>query len=131
MRRIGITSLLALLAVAALAAGCQGDPDEAGDLARLQAMEAEIDDLIGDAACQGAGDCRAVAFGAKPCGGPWTYKVFAASQVDTVELLRLVAAYNKHNELLNERWGWMSDCMHVSEPGVDCLDGHCRAVGLP
>lgn len=122
-------ALLALAAVAAAGAGCNDeDHDEAADIARLAAMEAQIDALIGDAACTGGDDCRKVAFGAKPCGGPWEYKIFAAAKLDTAELARLVKAYNDHNAVLNVRWGWVSDCAYVTEPAVGCVEGRCRAV---
>ncbi|MFN2369620.1 MAG: hypothetical protein ABR506_00545 [Candidatus Krumholzibacteriia bacterium] len=122
-------ALLAVAALAAAAAGCNDEErDQAADVARLEAKEAEIDALIGDAACAGGADCRAVAFGAKPCGGPWQYKVYAAAKVDTVELLRLIEDYNATNARLNETWGWASDCAFVSEPAVDCVEGRCRAV---
>lgn len=129
---MGMRAVCALLAVAALAAAATGckdeDRDPAADIAQLAAMEAEIDALIGDAACPGGADCRAVAFGAKPCGGPWKYKVYAAAKVDTVALLRLIEDYNATNARLNEAWGWVSDCAFVSEPAVDCVEGRCRAV---
>lgn len=122
-------ALVVLAVLAGAGPGCvEPDEDEAADVARLEAMEREIDDLIGDAACAGGADCRAVAFGAKPCGGPWTYKVFSVATVDTAELLRLVKTYNTYNARLNETWGWASDCAFVGEPDVDCVEGRCRAV---
>ena len=42
--------------------------------------------LIGDAACKSDADCRAIAFGDKPCGGPWSYKIYSVTSVDTVEV---------------------------------------------
>ena len=129
MRTGTIVSAAVLLALVAAAAGCKDeDHDEDRDRARLLEMEAEIDTLIGAAPCKGDEDCRAVAFGAKPCGGPWSYKVYAAAAVDTAALLDLVRRYNEFNATLNERWGWASDCMHVAEPEVACVEGRCEAV---
>ncbi len=103
-------------------------PNEAADRARLDKMETEVDDLIGDAACNDAKECRVIAFGAKPCGGPWSFKIWSAATVDSTALAGLVADYNKFNHTLNDRYGWMSDCMVVMPPNVGCVDGHCVVV---
>ena len=129
MTKRGIPVLLALLAVVAAAPGCPDEElDEDQNVMILQGKERAIDELIGDAACRGGGDCRSIAFGVKPCGGPWKYKIFNAAEVDTVELKRLVADYDHFNAVLNERYGWTSDCSFVGEPAVGCVDGHCRVV---
>ena len=102
--------------------------DEDADRARLDKMETEIDDLIGEATCKDARECRVIAFGDKPCGGPWSFKVFSVSSVDSVALDDLVGHYNKFNKTLNARYGWMSDCMVVMPPNVDCVEGRCVVV---
>jgi hypothetical protein len=102
--------------------------EEEADKAGLARMEKGIDDLIGEAACGEPGDCRAIAFGAKPCGGPWKFKVYAASGVDEAKLETMVAKYNETNEALNEKHGWMSDCLAVMPPELECRDGRCVAV---
>jgi len=131
MKRLSwMIPLIVLLACLAGMAACNDDDptDEDQDRARLEKMEADIDELIGEPTCKGNGDCRTIAFGAKPCGGPWSYKVYSASSVDTLALEQEVAAYNKFNQTLNERYGWMSDCSLAIRPGVECLDGHCVAI---
>lgn len=129
MGKTHVYTLLVMAALAGLGAGCiEPEENEADDIAMLEAMEREIDALIGDAACTGGADCRAVAFGAKPCGGPWTYKVFSAAEVDTTELWRRIAAYNNYNARLNETWNWASDCAFVTEPAVGCVEGSCQVV---
>jgi hypothetical protein len=47
--------------------------------------------------------------------------------VSTAELTEYVDAYNAFNRELNERYGWVSDCMAVGPPSVDCKDGRCVA----
>ncbi len=129
MTRLGNMTLLALLTVVAAGPGCPDEGrDEDRDVAQLQAKEKAIDALIGDAPCKGGEDCRTIAFGAKPCGGPWQYKIFNAAEVDTVELKRLVKDYDEFNAVLNDRWGWMSDCAYVTPPEVGCVEGRCQAV---
>ncbi len=128
-----IPVIIMIVCIAGLAAcNDEEDPlDEAADRARLVKMETEIDDLIGEATCKDAKDCRSIAFGDKPCGGPWSYKIYSVSDLDSLQLADLadlVDAYNKFNGVLNERYGWMSDCMVVMPPNIDCVEGRCVAV---
>ena len=126
MRRM-IPAIIMITCFAVLSA-CQDEShDEPADRVHLAELEAEIDELIGEALGNDITDCRSIAFGDKPCGGPWKYKVFSISGLDTLELGELVASYNKFNTILNKRYGWMSDCMGVTPPNLDCVDGHCIA----
>lgn len=131
VRLTRVIPLIVLFAGIACLAACQDDDStaEPTDRLLLEKMEAEIDSLIGDAACADAQDCRAIAFGDKPCGGPWSYKVYSVTSVDTLELAGLVDAYFEFNQTLNERHGWMSDCMFVMPPNIDCVEG--KAVAVP
>ena len=129
-----IPVFIMFVCIASLAACKDDDPangpfDEAADLASLAAMEAKIDTVLTGAICKDVEDCRSIAFGAKPCGGPWSYKIYSVSGVDTLALAGMVDAYNKFNAVLNERYGWMSDCMMVMPPNIDCVEGRCAAVG--
>jgi len=119
--------LLAFLLAGAAACSDDDDSSETTDRKTLEAMEADIDLFIGTPEC-GELDCRALPFGAKPCGGPWSYKIFALSKDDSTTLAGMIDGYNEFNAELNEKYGWMSDCMYVSPPGLDCLDGVCRSV---
>ncbi|MCK9997450.1 MAG: hypothetical protein KAH56_14340 [Candidatus Krumholzibacteria bacterium] len=116
--------------VVSMAACKDDDPvfDEKADRSSLVEMEAQIDTLISAGTCADTEDCRSIAFGDKPCGGPWSYKIYSVSGVDTLQLVGLVDAYNKFNKVLNERHGWMSDCMVVMSPDIDCVEGRCVAV---
>ncbi len=126
-----VIPLIVLIAGIGCLAACQGDDPgaETKDRLLLEKMEADIDSLIGDAACVDAEDCRAIAFGDKPCGGPWIYKVYSVTSVDTLELAGMIDAYYEFNRTLNERYGWMSDCMFVMPPNIDCVEG--KAVAVP
>ena len=125
-----IPVIIMIVCVASLAACKDDDPvfDQAADRATLEKMEAQIDTLIMKGTCTDSEDCRSIAFGDKPCGGPWGYKVYSVSGVDTLQLAGMVDAYFIFNRKLNERHGWMSDCMVVMPPNIDCVEGRCVAV---
>ncbi|MFW6040036.1 MAG: hypothetical protein ACOC9N_03055, partial [Gemmatimonadota bacterium] len=72
--------------------------------------------------------CRAIPFGAKPCGGPWTYLIFSVERTDSAELASLVERYNAAERRLNELEGRMSDCSVPTRPTLDVRDGRCTAV---
>ena len=69
-------------------------PTEEGDRAQLAEMRREIDALIGDAAGASIEDCRYMALGDKPCGGPWDYVIYSVSSTDSTALAERVTAYN-------------------------------------
>lgn len=121
--------LMWMLLVAALAPfDCGEERTEDTDRAKLAEMEAQIDALIGDARCTDGAQCKVIAFGAKPCGGPWKYKVYSEAVVSTAKLTEYVDAYNAFNRELNEKYGWVSDCMVVGPPSVECREGRCGVV---
>ncbi|HET9253049.1 MAG TPA: hypothetical protein VFP58_13130 [Candidatus Eisenbacteria bacterium] len=117
-----------MLLVALLLLGGCDEKDEAADIARLEEMEARIDEMIANRACTAGGSCRIIAFGAKPCGGPWEYKIYSAEHVDTLALQRAVKEYNEFNREANERHGWLSDCSVPMQPNVACYQGNCEVV---
>lgn len=124
-----IPVIIMIICITGMAACKDDDPgNELADREQLTKMEAEIDGLIGEATCTDAQGCRSIAFGDKPCGGPWSYKIYSVSGVDTLQLAGMVEAYFKFNRVLNERHGWMSDCMVVMPPNIDCVEGRCVAV---
>ena len=122
--------LLLLLPASLVLASCSGLNDIKANVlqARMSLLETTIVITIGNAACRDSTDCRVIAFGSKPCGGPWEYLVYASSSVDTFRLEALVAEYNAINDELNRRQGGISDCMFVTAPRVTCVDGRCVAV---
>ncbi len=98
------------------------------DLVRLKQMEQDIIAYIGVPECGDSADCQSIGFGAKPCGGHWTYLVYSATTVDSTVLRAMVNEHYAFNDTLNARYGWGSDCMYVISPQVDCMNGICTAV---
>jgi hypothetical protein len=124
--RAAVAKISILLLLASALPGCN---DEAADRARLEGKEAEIDRMIADRGCSGSGSCRFIAFGSKPCGGPWKYKIYSIEHVDTLALQSAVERYNAFNGELNQKYNWVSDCSVPAQPVVECVHGICQAVG--
>lgn len=102
-----------------------GSGTSASDLAKL---EAEIMELIGEAAATEAGFCQTIAFGSKPCGGPWRYLVYSTQSTDSTLLRSKVERYNRLQAERNRELGLVSDCALVVRPETDLVDGRCGAV---
>ena len=123
--------LLACVLMLGFSAPLAGSPQtpEERDRADLRLREAKSDRLSGTASCENEGECRSVAFGAKPCGGPWKYKIYSTRGTDASALKSEIDAYKAQNEALNKKYGLSSDCGFVSPPVVACRDGVCVAGG--
>lgn len=78
--------------------------------------------------CDDDAQCRSIAFGAKPCGGPWKYLLYSTKETDVDTLRKQVETYNEQNRRYNEQSGIVSDCMLATPPKTACLEGMCRAV---
>lgn len=130
MKRVIVRSALAVILVLTSCLAChEHERDEEADRARLFRMRQEIEELIGEAICTESSECHSIAFGAKPCGGPWEYLIYSTSTVDTYTLQQRVEEYNSFNEILNQRYGWISDCSLPNRPTVGCRDGRCVDIG--
>jgi hypothetical protein len=91
----------------------------------LAGLEAEILTMIGTADATDVAFCREIAFGSKPCGGPWKYLAYSTAVTDSTALAEKVARYNRWEADINEREGRGSDCAFVTPPGVELSNGHC------
>ncbi|RJR31254.1 MAG: hypothetical protein C4574_01320 [Candidatus Latescibacterota bacterium] len=100
------------------------------DWAFLDRLRGFILGYIGAAPCGGDGDCRYIAFGAKPCGGPWRYLVYSTLNADPVVLARIVDRYNAMNVVFNRRWGIASDCSIPPLPRPGCVLGSCADLHI-
>ena len=85
-------------------------------------------DYIATFPCDATVGCSFLAFGSKPCGGPWEYLVFS----NAVDLNYLTTKINNYNELENQyniETGAISDCMAVLPPEeVGCVNGVCAII---
>jgi hypothetical protein len=97
-------------------------------MATLADLRAEVMRMIADAGATDARMCRAMPFGAKPCGGPREFLVYSASTTDSSALAQAVARYNALDAETNQREGRVSDCMLVTPPAVALVNGRCTSA---
>ncbi|VAW20265.1 hypothetical protein MNBD_BACTEROID04-1484 [hydrothermal vent metagenome] len=94
----------------------------------LNNLKEEIELLVSQGTCTENTTCNFIAFGSKPCGGPWSYLVFDTS-INVGLLKEKVAAYNKKEAAFNIKWNIISDCSIVLPPTeLACVNGKCTAV---
>ena len=101
---------------------------EEGERLELDNLKEEIELLISKGTCTENTSCNFIAFGSKPCGGPWSYLVFSTS-IDVGLLKEKVATYNKNEAAFNIKWNILSDCSVVLPPTqVTCVNGKCTTI---
>ena len=103
---------------------CSG-PTEVELQQRMEELHAAILALIGDPVCDSVEECRYIAFGDKPCGGPWRYLVYSISQTDSVQLKSLVDEHWSVNHEFNLKTGRPSTCDLAPIPVLARRDGRC------
>lgn len=128
---IGFFGVATLFICTALS--CQGETNgltysEVLAINLLNKCEQEILEMIDNAPCNGTESCRYIAFGDKPCGGPWKYLIYSIENVDTVQLRLKVSEYNRLNREANEKFGWDSDCSFEIPPSIGCNEGRCVEI---
>lgn len=110
--------------------------DQDADRVRIDSLMSRARSLARAEGCSDASSCRAAALGWKACGGPKEYVVYCAASSDTAELARTVELVSRLDREYNERYGVVSDCMLLMEPGVGVEGGRCvgsagRGSGAP
>ena len=126
MRLFISLSLIFLFAV-----GCsleESTKNQDSDLKALTNLGNEINVLVESSVCTDETECAFIAFGTKPCGGPWGYLVYSNS-IDTDELIAKVERFNQMQHTYNLRYNITSDCSVVLPPdALICEDNKCKAV---
>ena len=118
------------IAIMAIVFGCANNLviSQEKERQQLVKLKSEIKQLVAEGTCSDKNDCDFIAFGSKPCGGPWSYLVYSTT-IDIKFLKEKVAVYNSKEQAFNKKWGIASDCMMVAPPSkIDCIEGVCTAV---
>ena len=122
--------ILKTIALLAIVLGCTNNSESNQETEQLElnALKNEIVQLTSEGICTENSDCAFIAFGSKPCGGPWSYLVYSTS-IDVELLEEKIATYNQNETDFNIKWGIFSDCSFASPPEeVRCVNGECTAI---
>lgn len=91
--------------------------------ALMTAIEAEN-------SCTTSADCATVPVGARACGGPGGYAVYATKSSNAQQIKSLATVTAKLERQFNEENGVISICSIVAEPTVQCNENKCVAAGM-
>ncbi len=94
---------------------------------KLTRLSKEIEEYAKNKACAGGDNCRTMAMGSKPCGGPTSYIIYSLSKTDEKQLSDKVKQYTDLEKELNIKYNRMSDCSLLMPPTVECLNGVCTS----
>ena len=123
--------ILAPLCFLLFSAQCEDDmapPTQESEQQELASLKAEIENLTNTSVCGDSFECKDIAFGSKPCGGPWEYLIYSTS-INIEQLETKVQDYNEKEAAFNIKWGIASDCSFVLAPtSINCENNMCVAV---
>jgi hypothetical protein len=105
------------------------DKSDAENDMTLEEVARAIDSEVGNAEATEISQCKTIAIGDKPCGGPWGYLVYSTQESNEATLQSLVEKYNELDRIRNEEEGRMSTCDFATEPELTLNDGVCRGTG--
>ncbi len=96
---------------------------------RLRELNTLIEKEIGTPSAKEPAQCKVIAYGAKPCGGPAKYLVYSTGRTDEARLKQLVNEFNQLAKKINQEKKLISDCMFVTEPKIEFVGGMCTIPG--
>ena len=123
-------ALLSLMSLFMMLTAMQCDKDDLessceAQSANLIQLKSDIESMANASVCGDTFECRYIAFGSKPCGGPWEFLVYSTS-IDTLALTSLVMEYNQLEANYNINCNMASDCSTPQPPiGFDCENNQC------
>lgn len=125
--------LLGFMSMFMLITAMQCDEDDSPapcqqTLQTLTEYKASIQSLAATSVCNDNFECRYIAFGSKPCGGPWEFLVYSTS-IDTLQLMTFVTDYNQLEANYNLICNAVSDCSTPQPPtSFSCENNLCIPI---
>ena len=102
-----------------------------GDEAQLEALRAQIIEMIGDASCVNLVHCRLLALGTRPCGGPDEYLAYSSHIANRAALENKALEYALIQEDVQRAKSIAGVCVALPQPRLACIDRRCRVVREP
>ena len=97
----------------------------------LSQLHYEIETTGMGATCSSDIECRTIAVGHRPCGGPEFYHAYAVSTTNLTDLMRMVTRYNKMQNELKISGKEATECYVIQDPGARCDNEHCALNYIP
>lgn len=125
--------LLILAAICSLGlAGCEpveveGKSSAQELQAQMQTLGAEIEELVKDKSCANTAECKTLAMGSNPCGGPRSYLIYSSARVAEETLASKVKQFSELQAEHNRTTGAVGACIMVMPPTIGCVDSVCAA----
>lgn len=129
-----------MFGVSLLASGCTTLPKQTdglvnqldGPLAQLQVdtkqLYQRMQRLTEDKSCRETTECKILAVGSRPCGGPEQYLAYSAVNTDEKLLAITNDRYTKLKQQQQQRLGLRSTCQMLPEPLAQCKLRQCSLV---
>jgi len=103
-----------------------------GPLAQLQVdtkqLYQRLQRLTTDKSCIEDQQCRVLAVGSRPCGGPEQFLAYSSTQTDSKLLAITNDRYRKIKQEQQLRLGLLSNCQMLTEPAVQCQQQQCVLI---
>jgi len=103
-----------------------------GPLAQLQVdtkqLHQRMQRLTEDKSCRETAECKVLAVGSRPCGGPEQYLAYSAINTDEKLLAITNDRYSKLKQQQQQRLGLRSTCQMLPEPLAQCKLRQCSLV---
>jgi len=103
-----------------------------GPLAQLQVdtkqLHQRMQRLTEDKSCRETAECKVLAVGSRPCGGPEQYLAYSAINTDEKLLAITNDRYTKLKQQQQQRLGLRSTCQMLPEPLAQCKLRQCSLV---
>jgi hypothetical protein len=134
------TYATAILAALLMLTGCTTVPGNTdamvtqldGPLAQLQVdtkqLYQRLQRLTTDKSCVEDQQCKVLAVGSRPCGGPEQYLPYSVAQTDSKLLAITNDRYRKIKQEQQLRLGMLGSCQMLIEPATQCRQQQCVLI---
>lgn len=95
--------------------------------AALRDLDMNIRELVGVPYADNLSQCRLLAVGSRPCGGPQYYMAYSTKNTDPDVIQPLVNSYSELQSWFHQEHQMMGTCEVIPEPNLTVSNGICVA----